>query len=206
MYHPELLYTEQAQPQDVLNDLSFFFREFTFSCDSQQEEKEDAAPGTDDGDFGIDDDGSGTDDDEDTLYELLVIVFYSTLAPYYVSWFPKITEILHDPSRIDTRRNLVCRKLARAIRKLEATRFWQRWMRLGCITECLDPAFFLGYRSGFSSFHIAQLAITVTLTEVVLLRTRYDLGLSGSAPDGDVYRRYLDACVRGWLCLPYLQT
>lgn len=206
MFHPELRYTEQIQPQDVLSDLSRWLLGYSVRGDSQQEETEDGDDGTDDDNFGIDDAGSGTDDDEDTLYELMGSFFSSALVPYYVHWFPKITEIRQDPSRMDNRRSVLCRKLGRVIRKMEAARIWQRWMKLGCITECLDPDFFLGYRFEFSSFHIAQLAITAMMIEVVLLRTHYDLGSLGLAPNGDVYRRYLDACVRGWLCLPYLQT
>ncbi|CAG9978407.1 unnamed protein product [Clonostachys byssicola] len=208
MYYPELRYTEQIQPQDVFSDLNHWFilKGESVGGDSQQEDTEDGAAETNDDDAEEDDDDSGIDDDEDTLFELIGSFYCSALVPYYVNWFPTITEILQDPSRMNNRRTALCRWLERATRKLEATRFWQRWMKLGCITECLDPDFFLGYRVEFTSFHIAQLAITMIMIEVVLRRTYYDLGSSGSAPDGDAYRRYLDACFRGWLSLPYLQS
>ncbi|CAH0052400.1 unnamed protein product [Clonostachys solani] len=216
MYHPELMYTEQdylIQPQDIFNDLDLWASRYSVGGDGQQEEPDDADAGTDDDDsgtddeeFGTDEDDAGIDDDEDTLLQILGHVFHSNLFRYYRSWLPKLIEIRQDPSRMETRRITFCQKLARVIRKLEATKIWQRYMKLGCITECLAPDFFLGYRFEFASFHIAQLTIQVIMTEVILLRAHYDLGSLGSAPDGDVYKRYLDACARGWLCLPYLHT
>ncbi|VUC23571.1 unnamed protein product [Clonostachys rosea] len=213
IYHPELRYPEQdfyLQPQETFGDIPLWSG-YPFGDDSQQEETDISR--TESGDASnekeseqISELDAGTGDDEETLLDDLNEAFYPALMCYYRSWFPKIVEIRQNPSEMETERRVLCKKLAMTMQKMEAVNFWQRLVKLGCITESLDPDFFLGYRYEFTSLHIAAIAIPIIMIEALIFRTHYDLGSLGYAPDGDVYRTYLEACARGWLCLPYLHT